>query len=164
MEPNRTRQLADRFIERLLRFEEQGAEALEDLVALFADDADIVNPALYHAGRSRVGPDELRRFWLTYRDTLGEAHSEFERVTTSEDAAGLFWTTRASGHEGVSSNAIAYDGATALVFDEEGRIRHFRAYFNFDDLAHPAAHRGGTRAGEERGDIVSDSRQPVGYG
>lgn len=136
MDPNQTRKLAEQFIERLLRFEEDGGSTLDDLVELFAEDAEIETPALDLVAQPRAGMGELRRFWQSYRDVLGSAESRFFRVTASEDAAGLFWTTRAAGPDG---RGIEYDGATLLVFDDAGRIARLRAYFNVGDLSHGRA-------------------------
>ncbi|GEM_PF-2230834 len=133
MDPNRTRQLAEQFIDRLLRFEKEGGSTLDDLVQLFADDAEIETPAVDLAAPPRAGVCELRHFWQVYRDVLGRARSRFFRVTASEDAAGLFWTTGAVGPDG---RTVEYDGATLLVFDDAGRIARLRAYFDVGDLSH----------------------------
>jgi ketosteroid isomerase-like protein len=167
MDANGTRELAEQFIQRLLRLEREGEAALDELVALFADDAELVNPGLKLAGAKRTGRAELRRFWQTYRQTLGEAESRFVRVTTNDDAAGLFWTTRASGRAG--EQPIAYDGSTLLVFDEDGRIARFRTYFDRDDLSRaapaetnePATERGGV---DDAPPSARDPRQQVSYG
>ena len=84
------------------------------------------------AGEERVGRADIRKFWKTYHDVLGEAESRFSHVTIGEDAAGLFWTTHARGR---GRNGLDYDGVTLLEFDEYGLVRYLRAYFDLDVLA-----------------------------
>lgn len=124
--------LAMRFIDALARLEHDGVEALDDLVALFSEDAHLTNPTLEHAGAERVGRDGVRRFWMTYREVLGEAESRFSHVTTDGRAAGLFWSTRGRGRGRIG---LEYDGVTLIEFDDDGLIRYLRAYFDLDTLA-----------------------------
>ena len=133
MEAEQVRALAERFIQALSRLEQEGLEALDALVELFADDAHLTNPTLEMAGEERVGPAGVRRFWKTYHDVLGEAESRFSHVTVGDDAAGLFWITHARGR---GRHGLDYDGVTLLEFDERGLIRYLRAYFDLDVLAH----------------------------
>jgi hypothetical protein len=102
-------------------------------VGLFSDGARLTNPPLRLAGDERQGRDGARRFWEEYHRTLGLARSEFEQITVNERAAGLFWTTRLQG-ETSGGPDVAYDGASLLVFDDQGAITRFAGYFDTREL------------------------------
>ena len=121
------RQLAEQFVERLHRVEEGGPEKVDELVALFADGAELVNPELERRGERARGRDGVRRFWESYRASFRNIHSDFGAITTDGEAAGLFW--RSEGVDAKGKN-INYAGATLLRFDVEGKIRNFRGYFD----------------------------------
>lgn len=126
-----TPQLVQQFIDALHALE-KGEEAQADEVAqLFSDDAHLTNAALQLAGDAREGRDSIARFWREYKETLGEAFSEFHQITTGENAAGLFWTTKGKSPEG---KEIAYDGATLLEFGEDGKIARFQGYYDTREL------------------------------
>lgn len=123
---------AQKFIDALHTLE-QGSDAdVDGIVALFADDAQLTNAALRLAGEERRGSDGARQFWGEYRRTLGQARSEFFKVTAGDDAAGLFWTTKGTGNNG---QPMEYDGSTLLVYDDDGKITLFRGYYDTRELS-----------------------------
>lgn len=126
-----THALEQQFIDALHALEQGGEDQLDALVALFRDDAEVTNAALKLAGKTRQGSDDVRTFWKEYRHTFATMRSEFAHVTTSDDAAGLFWRTSGTGKDG---NDMSYDGVSLLVFDGNGKIRHFRGYYDTRDL------------------------------
>ncbi len=126
---------AQQFIDALHALEQGSSENdVEALAALFSDDAHLTNAALRLAGDERRGHDAVRHFWSEYKRTVGRAYSEFHQITTSEEAAGLFWTTRITSNDG-GQNA-SYDGTSLLVFDEAGKIRFFQGYYDTRELNH----------------------------
>ncbi len=122
-------ELAQTFIDALRTLEDGGG--VDRIVSLFADDASLTNPALMLAGAAREGRGGAQAFWTEYGNTFSEAHSDFHRVTVDGDAAGLFWTTRAAGHD---HQTMAYDGVSLLVFDGAGKIKSFRGYYDTHQL------------------------------
>ena len=122
-----TRGRVERFIEALHRVEHTGESAVNDLVALFAPEARVINPILRRVEDERRGGEGLRGFWSEYATVIGRSESQFLHVTVGDAAAGLFWTTH-------QADGRHYDGATLLEFDAEGRITLLRAYFDPEDL------------------------------
>jgi ketosteroid isomerase-like protein len=118
--------LARQFIDALHRLEGDERD-LDGIVGLFADDARLTNAALALVGEERTGKDGIRKFWEEYRGTFERARSEFHQVTHNEQAAGLFWTTTGTGNDG---QQIAYDGASLLIFGQDGKIAQFRGYYD----------------------------------
>jgi ketosteroid isomerase-like protein len=132
MERQQVQQLAQQFIDALHSLEEGNAQDADQLVGLFSDDARITNAALKLAGQERTGQDGARQFWSEYRRTFGEAYSEFYQVTVNDEAAGLFWTTKGTGNDG---QPMEYDGVSLLVFDDNGKIKLFRGYYDTRELS-----------------------------
>src|SRR6476661_2177903 len=85
-------ELAQQFIDALHALEGGSEEQAHQIAMLFSDDATLTNAALELRGETVEGRDALMRFWREYRSMLGEVKSQFHHVTTSERAAGLFWT------------------------------------------------------------------------
>jgi|ADGO01.1.fsa_nt_gi hypothetical protein len=127
----RTAEFAQRFIVALDTLERRGQSGVGQMVNLFSPMARLVNPMLRHVGRELTGEVGAWEFWSEYRATFREVHSHFHEVTTADRAAGLFWTTR-----GVDLNGtpIEYDGASLLVYEDDGLIIYFRGYFDSRDL------------------------------
>ena len=126
MESN-LRQRVETFIEALHRVERDGGAAVDALVQLFADDAVVVNAMTRRGQDDRRGPEAIHSFWQQYAATLGRGQSEFAHVTVGDGAAGLFWTTH-------DDRGARYDGATLLEFDEAGRIRLLRGYYDPEEF------------------------------
>ncbi len=123
------------FIAALHALEHADGEAsgeVDAITALYATDARLVNSASILAGEERTGTEAAREFWADYKKTMGKAHSEFHHSTVSENAAGLFWITTATSPSG-EADAVSYDGATLLEFDDSGKITFFQGYY---DTAH----------------------------
>ena len=133
MEPQRVRDLAQQFIDALHALEQGGEGDVEALVGLYSEQAHLTNAAQRLTGEERTGRDGVRAFWSEYKRTVGKAFSEFHQVTVNEEAAGLFWTTKAGGDNGRSE--VQYDGSTLLVFDEDGKIRFFQGYYDTRQLS-----------------------------
>lgn len=131
MDQQQAQQLAQKFIDALHKLEQGSANDVDDLVALFSEDARLINAALKLAGEERSGPDGARTFWTEYRKTFGEAFSDFYQITTNEESAGLFWTTKGTGNDG---RPMEYDGVSLLVFDQNGKITLFRGYYDTREL------------------------------
>ncbi len=119
------------FIEALRRLEGEGGR--DDLVALFAPGASLENPIV---ARPEEGEEGADRFWRVYGDSFESIRSEFHHVLSSDEAALLEWT---STGRLVGGRDISYSGVSLLEFDDDGRIRHFRAYFDPTELRTPAA-------------------------
>ena len=134
-QPNDTMALAQQFIDALHALEQGGENDANALAALFSDDAHLTNAALRLAGVERRGRDAISHFWREYKRTVGAAYSEFHQITGNAQAAGLFWTTKLTGDDGLSQSAT-YDGTSLLVFDESGKIRFFQGYYDTRELNH----------------------------
>lgn len=131
-----TMALAERFTDALHALDKD-ADALDDMVALFAEDATLENAALDLEGETREGTDGARAFWDTYRKQFARAETTFHHVTAGDGgeaggpAAGLFWTTRGESPDGQS---LDYHGATLLAFDGDGKVKRFRGYYDTRQL------------------------------
>lgn len=132
MDQQQVQQLAQQFIEALHTLEQGDAENVDQLAGMYSDDARVINAALKLAGQERTGQDGARQFWTEYRRTFGEAYSDFYQVTINDQAAGLFWTTKGTGNDG---QPMEYDGVSLLVFDDQGKIKLFRGYYDTRELS-----------------------------
>jgi ketosteroid isomerase-like protein len=136
MDSQQTYQLGQQFIDALHTLEQGAVEDAEQnvgaLVALYSGDARIINAALKLAGEERTGTDGVKDFWIEYRKTFGDAYSDFFQVTSNEESAGLFWTTKGTGKD---DQPMEYDGVSLLVFNDEGKINLFRGYYDTRELS-----------------------------
>lgn len=132
MDQQQVQQLAQQFIDALHTLEQGDVENVDQLAGMYSDDARVVNAALKLAGQERTGQDGARQFWTEYRRTFGEAYSDFYQVTVNDQAAGLFWTTKGTGNDG---QPMEYDGVSLLVFDDQGKIKLFRGYYDTRELS-----------------------------
>lgn len=115
-------QVAKRFIEALGRLE--AGRDLEEIVRLFAADAEVGNVVSPEKFRGREG---AREFWgAKYRDTFGEVRSTFRNVFASENRAALEWTTEGTTGDGTP---LKYDGVSIIETDGD-EIKRFCAYFD----------------------------------
>lgn len=134
MESAQVRERAQEFIDALHALEQaegEGAAEIGRMVELYAGDGRITNSALRLHEDDRTGKDGAREFWSEYKRTLGKGYSEFHQVAVNEEAAGLFWVTKI--HRDGSGEA-SYDGTTLLVFDGDGKIKHFQGYYDTRQL------------------------------
>lgn len=127
MDQEQVRQIANVFIDQLHRLEEGDPAGVNNMVGLFHDDAELSNPLIEHDGPSRVGREEITRFWQEYKSSFHDIHSEFTDVTTSPHSAGLFWHSSGTDANG---RPLEYKGVTQLILDESGKIRAFTGYFD----------------------------------
>lgn len=133
MDEQQAKLIANRFIEQLHRLEDGDMAVADQLADMFADTAELTNPAIERNGRSLLhGRDRIAAFWRQYSDTFGEIHSEFFDVTTSDHSAGLFWRSTGTNPSG---EALEYDGVSLLVFDQTGKIARFQGFFDTRRLA-----------------------------
>lgn len=115
-------QIVEKFIEALGKLE--AGRELEEIVALFAPDAEVGNVVSPEKFR---GPEGAREFWgAKYRDTFGEVRSTFRNVFAAGDRAALEWTTEGTADNGTP---LKYDGVSILETDGE-QIKRFCAYFD----------------------------------
>ena len=122
---------AQTFIDALHALEQGGAADAQQLSALYAGDATLNNSALDNKNTQIKGRDAILKFWVEYKETLGQVFSKFHHVTLSDDAAGLFWTTEGTNPAG---DTVHYHGATLLQFDAQGQINFFRGYYDTREL------------------------------
>lgn len=126
-----TAERAKRFAEALQALDAD-VDAIEPMVELFSERAELTNAATALTGDSFGGRGGARTFWEEYRAQFEEATTEFHHVTAGEDgSAGLFWNTRGKTADGES---LDYAGATLLVFDEEGLVERFHGYYDTRQL------------------------------
>lgn len=133
MDDQQVKGLADQFIGRLHQLEEGGITDAEALAELFSEDAELSNSIIEADGAKtrRGGRDEIVRFWREYRESFQAIRSEFIDVTANDHSAGLFWTSDGSDANG---QVLRYEGVSLLTFDESGKIKHFKAYFDQGQL------------------------------
>jgi hypothetical protein len=129
MTPDTGKNVADRFIAALRRIEKEGPGAVEPMVALFDDSATLANAALDHTGAEREGREGVRSFWTGYADAFTGAVTDFSHVTVGPDSIGLFWVTT-GGTASFGRPAPTYAGATLIEHDANGKITHFRGYYD----------------------------------
>ncbi|MES2535964.1 MAG: nuclear transport factor 2 family protein [Pseudomonadota bacterium] len=127
MDQQQARSIADRYIAGLHRVEKGDAARIDNLVDLFADNAELTNTIIERDGSSRCGRAEIAEFWRKYRAAFGDIHSEFSEVTASDHSAGLFWRSVGTGTAG---QPLAYEGVSLLVFNDAGKIARFKGYFD----------------------------------
>jgi ketosteroid isomerase-like protein len=118
---------AQQFIAALHSLEQGGPDDVDKLVALFNPEAQLTNATLKLANQERTGIAGVRDFWVKYRRMFDTIYSEFDHVTSSAQAIGLFWTSRGMDTQG---QPVEYDGASLLVFGEDGKITRFRGYYD----------------------------------
>ncbi len=131
MESTQIQAKAKEFIDALHQLEKGSADHADQLVGLYAKDATLANSALDNKSREMNGTDEILQFWTQYKETLGDIYSKFHHITTSEDSAGLFWTTEGTNPAG---DKVSYHGSTLLVYNTEGMIQFFRGYYDTREL------------------------------
>ncbi len=128
--------LAENFIEALHSLEDGSDEEADQLAMLYSEDAILTNAALELGNKKIEGRDAIMRFWVEYKAELGQSRSKFHHITTSDHAAGLFWTTEGQSPKG---ETVHYHGVSLLEFDEMGLIKFFRGYYDTRELTVKAA-------------------------
>lgn len=127
MDQQQARQLAQQFIDQLHQVEDGSPASIDTLVGMFSDDAELSNTVIQNQKGCLVGRDNIARFWREYASSFGSIHSDFFDVTTSDHSAGLFWRSSGTGQSGLP---VSYEGVSLLMFDDAGKIRQFRGYFD----------------------------------
>lgn len=122
---------ANEFIDALHALEQGSIDDANSLAALYSAEATLRNSALDNKATEIKGADQILRFWIEYKETLGEVLSKFHHITISDQAAGLFWTTTGKNPAG---DAVNYHGATLLQFGADGKIEFFRGYYDTREL------------------------------
>jgi ketosteroid isomerase-like protein len=131
MEKTQIENKAQEFIDALHTLENGSIDDVGQLVDLFAEDAMLNNSALDSKEQTLEGRDAILRFWTQYKESLGQAKSEFRQITFNQSAAGLFWETEGTNPAG---DKVNYHGATLLEFSREGQITYFRGYYDTREL------------------------------
>ncbi len=132
MNYQQSREKAESFIAALQRVENDEPASLEQIVELFAESAELTNPAIEREGDARKGREQIARFWENYKASFQEIRSEFFKVTANENSAGLFW--RSTGSH-VSGDPLSYEGVSLLDFDEQGKIVRFKGFYDSQEVA-----------------------------
>lgn len=104
----------------------QQAEGSRDpaaLVALFSDDAELLNLALTEPMRGRDGAQE---FWEHYLGAFKEVRSTFPRHVANETDATLEWVSEGRLPDG---EPIAYRGVSILEMRDD-KVSRFRTYYD----------------------------------
>jgi ketosteroid isomerase-like protein len=114
-------QLSRQFMSALEQAELTGA--LEQLMALFRDDAEALN-----LGRTEPaqGKDGVRDFWQAYLAAFREIRSEFTHVLDADSGSVLEWVSRGTLPDG---SPIEYRGVSVLEIDGD-KVRKFRTYYD----------------------------------
>ena len=116
---------AERFMSALQQAE--SSHSVDPLVALFAADAELENPA---RSVRRNGTDGARAFWRDYLSAFDRIHSEFTHVIDDGgggDAATLEW--RSDGRLAHSGEPISYRGVSIVEFAGD-KVRRFVTYYD----------------------------------
>lgn len=111
---------AQTFIDALHHLEE--TRETGPIAGLFADDADVSNPLVKHAGEGTAGADA---FWTSYRAAFEDIRSEFRNVVEEDDLVILEWTSTGATKGG----DFTYGGVSVIEYGEGG-ITAFRSYFD----------------------------------
>jgi ketosteroid isomerase-like protein len=112
---------AQRFVDALTKLEQSGA--LEPLLSLFAEDAQVSNVA---STRVFTGLEGARQFWAEYKRVLARVKSTFRNMIESGDRVALEWETQGMARNGA---AVNYEGVSIIEWRED-RIIRFYAYFD----------------------------------
>jgi len=98
---------------------------VDGIVALYAEDAIIEDPI---GSEIRRGHDAIRGFYEASAGTILMKRSGPVRVAGAEAATPLVILMGSEGEQ------KALDIISAMVFDEDGKIKSMRAYWSFDAM------------------------------
>lgn len=116
-----TSEISTNFMHTLQQIEETGN--VEPLVALFSEDAELINLAMSEALR---GQDGARQFWQNYLSVFERIHSRFTHVVESDDTAFLEWISEGALS---TSEPVQYQGISVLE-THNGQVHRFRTYYD----------------------------------
>ena len=114
-------QLTREFTQALQQFERTGE--VGPLLALFRDDAEIVNLGRTEPARGR---EEIEGFWRDHWAAFRTIRSEFIHVIEGETGVVLEWVSRGARANG---EPVEYKGVTVLEV-AGGRIQRCRTYYD----------------------------------
>jgi hypothetical protein len=119
------------------------------LVGLFAENAELENPARSVTRRGRRGAEQ---FWREYLSAFGHVRSEFTRVREGDGFATLEWASEGSLPSG---EPVSYRGVSLVEFgtDDDGgrgngqRVRRFCTYYDSGTFLPQGSKRAGLEPG-----------------
>lgn len=94
------------------------------LVALFANDSELINLALTEPLR---GAEGAQRFWTNYLTAFDQIHSEFHQITQTDQTAVLEWVSQ--GAMAGTGQEFNYRGVSVIEHDGE-KVKRFRSYYD----------------------------------
>ncbi|MCU0570098.1 MAG: nuclear transport factor 2 family protein [Oculatellaceae cyanobacterium Prado106] len=113
--------LAERFMQLLQQME--ATQAVEPLVSLFAEDADVINLAMSKPLR---GQQQIRQFWQNYLSVFDRIQSRFTHVAEGKDTITLEWISEGAL---ASGEPFSYRGVSILE-TKQSQVQHFRTYYD----------------------------------
>jgi ketosteroid isomerase-like protein len=113
--------LTQEFTQALQRFESAGE--LGSLLALFDDEAEVVNLGRTEPARGRDG---IEGFWRDYLALFRIIRTEFVHVIEGQTGSVLEWVSRGARENG---EPVEYKGVTVLEVEGD-RIRRCRTYYD----------------------------------
>lgn len=116
-----TSEIASRFMQTLQQIED--TRDVEPLVAMFTEDAELINLAMTEPLHKRDG---ARRFWQKYLSVFERVHSKFTNVVEGDDTVVFEWISEGALSTGESIN---YRGVSIIEIDN-GQVRRFRTYYD----------------------------------
>jgi ketosteroid isomerase-like protein len=116
-----TREITSRFMHTLQNIEETGD--IEPLIALFSDDAELMNLAMLEPLKGKEG---ARRFWEKYLSVFDHIHSQFTNVVENNNSSVLEWISEGRLS---TSEEITYRGVSVLEHNN-GEVQRFRTYYD----------------------------------
>lgn len=116
-----TSEIYTNFMHTLQQTEETGN--VEPLVALFSEDAELINLAM---SEPLKGQDGVRQFWQKYLSVFERIHSKFTHVVESDDTAFLEWISEGALS---TSEPVQYRGISVLETNN-GQVHRFRTYYD----------------------------------
>ncbi len=94
------------------------------LVALFANDSELINLALTEPLRGTAGAQD---FWTHYLTAFEKIHSDFTQVTQTDNTAILEWISH--GSMAGTGQDFNYRGISVIEHDGE-KVKRFRSYYD----------------------------------
>ncbi len=116
-----TSKIAEGFMKTLQQVENTGD--VEPLVAMFTEDAELINLAMIEPLKGRDG---ARRFWQKYLSVFEGIHSKFINVVEGDRTAVMEWISEGTLSNGESVN---YRGVSIIEIDSD-RVSRFRTYYD----------------------------------
>ncbi len=96
----------------------------EALVALFAEDSELINLALTEPMR---GLDGARKFWSNYLSAFEAIQSTFHHTTETDKTAVLEWVSE--GTMATTGQPFNYRGVSVVEHDG-AKVHRFRTYYD----------------------------------